>query len=76
MLCIIAYNPLAVPLVYFLYSRGCGRHGLAVIVLHVAVMVCGRHSRSPSCIVICCRQFSTYLLQIAVESPKRQSTGG
>jgi len=85
MLCIIVYNPLAVPLVYFLYSRGCGRygfgrhsppcgrhglilgplsfvavvdlavivcgrHGLAVIVLHVAVMdffgaviVCGRH---------------------------------
>jgi len=93
MLCIIVYNPLAVPLVYFLYSRGCGRHGfgrhclwpswfgrhsppcgrhglfggryrlwpsciwpslfvavmdLAVIVFHVAVMVCGRHSRSPS----------------------------
>ena len=31
-------QPLAVPLVYFLYSRGCGRHGLAVIVLRVAVM--------------------------------------
>jgi len=26
MLCIIVYNPLAVPLVYFLYSRGCGRY--------------------------------------------------
>ena len=38
MLCIIVYNPLAVPLIYFLYSRGCGRHGLAVIVLRVAVM--------------------------------------
>ena len=29
------YNPLAVPLVYFLYSRGCGRYGF------------GRHS--PPC---------------------------
>ena len=54
MLCIIVYNPLAVPLVYFLYSRGCGRHGLwpswfvAVIVFYVAVMVCGHHSRSPT----------------------------
>ena len=35
MLCIIVYNPLAVPLVYFLYSRGCGRYGF------------GRHS--PPC---------------------------
>ena len=60
MLCIIVYNPLAVPLVYFLYSRDCGRygfgrhsppcgrHGLILGLLSfVAVMVCGRHSRSP-----------------------------
>ena len=32
------YNPLAVPLVYFLYSRGCGRYGFGC---HSPP--CGRH---------------------------------